>query len=327
MTDASTIDKRERMNTSDETIDVAIIGGGPAGYTAAIYATRYKLKHVMFAEDIGGLMMKADIVENYPGFPSLKGKELMDAFKKHLEALGGLVEAGEVVAIEKTREGFTVKTRTKHFLARSIIVATGSDRRHLGVKGEEEHADGNGVSYCAVCDAFFYKNKVVCVVGGADSAAKEALILSRVAKKVYVIYRKGKLRAEPAMAEKVYSCNNIEVIHNANVREIVGGDDGMVCKVILDTGQEIETQGVFIDVGFIPKSSLAKDLGVKCNKEGEIIVDAECKTNVEGVFAAGDVTNSTLKQAITAAADGAKACTAAFQHVQANRADNACHEP
>ncbi len=322
--DPNTNVKRERLNMTDEKLDVAIIGGGPAGYAAAIYATRYKLKHVMIAEDLGGLMLKADIVENYPGFASIKGGDLMDKFKVHLEALGGISLNEEVTAIAKHGEDFAVETKNKLFVARSVIIATGSDRRKLGVKGETEFADGNGVSYCAICDAAFYKNRVTCVVGGSDSAAKEALILSRVAKKVYVIYRKGKIRAEPTMTEKVYTCSNIEVIHNANVKEIVGDENGMVCKVILDTGKEIETRGVFIDVGFTPRSEMAKVLGVKLNKEGEIIVDGDCKTNVAGVFSAGDVTNNSLKQAITAAADGAKACSAAFQYVQAHRADNVC---
>jgi thioredoxin reductase (NADPH) len=312
---------------TDEKLDVAIIGGGPAGYAAAIYATRYKLNHAMIADDLGGLMLKADIVENYPGFASTKGNDLMDKFKEQLKRLGGTIVNDFVESIAKHGEDFAIKTKESHFIARSVIIATGSDRRKLGVNGEEEYADGSGVSYCAICDAAFYKNRVTCVVGGSDSAAKEALVLSRVAKKVYVIYRKGKIRAEPAMAEKVYTCGNIEVVHNANVKEIVGDESGMVCKVILDTGKEIETSGVFIDVGFTPKSGLAKALGVMLNKEGEIVVDAECKTNVAGVFAAGDVTSNSLKQAITAAADGAKACTAAFQYMQASRSDSACQAP
>ncbi len=324
LVDPTTNASLERKHVTDEKLDVAIIGGGPAGYAAAIYATRYKLKHAMIANDLGGLMLNADIVENYPGFASIKGKDLMGHFKAHLEALGGTVVQDRVKAVARQGQDFAITTETRSFAARTVIVATGSERRKLGVKGEEECADGCGVSYCAICDAAFFKNRVTCVVGGSDSAAKEALVLSRVAKKVYVIYRKGKIRAEPAMAEKVYTCGNIEIVHNANVKEIVADDNGMVCKVILDTGKEIEAKGVFIDVGFTPRSDLVKGLGVKLNKGGEIVVDADCKTNVEGVFAAGDVTNGTLKQAITAAADGARACSVAFQHVQAGRADSAC---
>jgi thioredoxin reductase (NADPH) len=269
-------------------------------------------------------MLYADVVENYPGFAAIKGRELMERFRVHLNELGGAIIDERVITIKKHGDNFAINTEHKQLVARAIIIATGSERRKLGVKGEDEYAGGSGVSYCAICDAAFFKNKITCVVGGSDSAAKEALVLSRVAKKVHVIYRKSKLRAEPAMVEKIYSCGNIEVIHDANVTEIVGDDNGMVCKVKLDTGKEIETRGVFIDVGFIPRSSLVKELGVKLNKAGEILVDGECKTNVQGVFAAGDVTSSTLKQAITAAADGAKACWAAFQHVQAGRVDSAC---
>jgi len=309
---------------SDEKNDLIIIGAGPAGYTASIYAARYMLKNVLVADDLGGLMLNADLVENFPGFPSIQGKELMEKFNAHVSALNVVIEKGLVTGIERDDAGFAVTTRSGQFTARSIIIATGSERRKLGVKGEDEFL-GSGVSYCATCDAAFFKNRVTCVIGGSDSAAKEALVLSRVAKKVYVIYRREKLRAEPMMTEKVYSCGNVEVIHGANVTEIVGEEGGIVEKVLLDTGDEIATSGVFIDVGFTPRSEFARALGVELDEEGQIIVDKDMKTNVEGVFAAGDVTTGTLKQAITAAADGARACWSAFQYIQDKNREMVCN--
>ena len=185
----------------------------------------------------------------------------------------------------------------------------------MGVPGEEECL-GMGVSYCATCDAAFFKNRVCCVVGGSDSAAKEALVLARLAKKVHVIYRKSKIRAEPLLAERVYNAENIEVIHDSNVTQICSNENGIVDKVKLDDGTEVETNGVFIEIGFEPRSDLAIKLGVEVNEKKEIIVDKEGKTNIPGIFAAGDITNNRLKQAITAAGDGAKACWAAYQYIE-----------
>ena len=318
------IDPLKRLHVNDEKNDLIIIGAGPAGYTAAIYAARYMLKTIVIADDLGGLMLTADIVENFPGFPSIHGKELMEKFKDHAESLNATIVKERVTGIAKDDDGFAVTTESSHFTAKTIIIATGSERRKLGVKGEDEFL-GSGVSYCATCDAAFFKNKVTCVIGGSDSAAKEALVLSRVAKKVYIIYRREKLRSEPMMTERVYSCGNVEVIHGANVTEIAGKPDGIVEKVMLDTGDEIATSGVFIDVGYTPRNDLAKTLGVELDAEEQIIVDKDMKTNVEGVFAAGDVTSGTLKQAITAAADGAKACWSAFQYTQAKNKENACN--
>ncbi len=310
-----------------DTHDLVIIGAGPAGYTAGIYAARYKLKHLVIASSPGGLMLTADVIENYPGFPSINGSDLMQRFKEHGASLDVNVLADDVLAVTRTSEGFRIRTRNHgEHGARAIIIATGSERRRLDVPGERECAS-KGVSYCATCDGRFFKNRTVCVVGGSDSAAKEALVLSRVASKVYVIYRKGKLRAEPLMAEKVYGCSNVEVIHGANVVKIIGNERNVVRKVMLDTGREIETNGVFIDIGFIPRSGIVKDVGVLTNSDGEIIVDKDCKTNVHGIFAAGDVTESSLKQAVTAAGDGAKACWAAFQYVQSARSTDACMAP
>lgn len=308
---------------NDETLDLIIIGAGPTGYTAAIYAARYMLKCIVIADIPGGLMLYADIVDNFPGFPGIFGADLMDKLKEHVLSLNATIVQERATSIEKQDDSFYVSTKSKIYPARSIIMATGSERRKLGIKGEDEFL-GSGVSYCATCDVPFFRNKITCVIGGSDSAAKEALVLSRVAKKVYVIYRKEKLRAEPSIAEQVYSCHNVEVIHEANVIEIVGCE-GMVSKVVLDNGNEIPMDGVFIDVGYEPCSEIVKNVGVEMDLENQIIVDKEMKTNIEGIFAAGDVTNSLLKQAITAAADGAKACWSAFRYIQDKFKETACN--
>lgn len=304
---------KENM-ASETTRDVIIVGAGPAGCTAAIYASRYKLDTLMIADEIGGLMLYADMVENFPGFGSIKGKDLMQQMADQaLELQVDLVQA-RVDSIAGTGNFFTVKAGNAIFHARAVILATGTIRRKLGIPGEEENI-GMGVSYCATCDAPFFKKRTCCVIGGSDSAAKEALVLSRIAKKVHVIYRKSRLRAEPLLSDRVYNTANIEVIHDSNVKEICTNEQGLVNKVLLDDGSELETNGVFIEIGFDPNTSIAKDLDVELNEHGEIIVDKNMCTNVPGVFAAGDVTNGILKQAITAAGDGAKASWSAYQHV------------
>ncbi|MHA1847783.1 MAG: NAD(P)/FAD-dependent oxidoreductase [Promethearchaeota archaeon] len=302
-------------------LDLVIIGAGPAGYSAAIYATRYKLETIIIADEVGGLLVNADVVENYPGFPSILGKDLMNKLKMHSESLGVVTINDKVTNISKNESGFKISCKNANFITKAICFATGTKRKKLNIPGEEENI-GMGVSYCATCDAPFFKNRTCCVIGGSDSAAKEALVLSRVAKKVHVIYRRSKLRAEPLLSEKVYNTKNINVIHDANIVEICTNEHGIVDKVILDDGSSIETNGVFIEIGFNPRSELASGIGVNLNEKGEIIVDDNGKTNVPGVFAAGDVTNHELKQAITAAADGAKASWAAYQYITLHCLEN-----
>jgi len=301
----------------DKKYDLITIGAGPAGYTIAIYATRYKLKNAMIAEELGGLMMYSDLVENYPGFPSINGPDLMKNMKEHANSLNVETIEERVISVKKNGKDYLVETNNKEFITKTVCFATGTERRKLNVPGEEENI-GMGVSYCATCDAPFFRNRTCCVIGGSDSAAKEALVLSKVAKKVYIIYRKKKIRAEPLLADRVYSTENIEVIHDANVLEICTNEDCIVDRVKLDVGSEVKTNGVFIEIGFDPRSLLAADLGVKINDKKEIIVDAEGRTNLPGIFAAGDVTNNKLKQAITAAGEGAKVSWAAYQYIELN---------
>ncbi|MHA1700221.1 MAG: NAD(P)/FAD-dependent oxidoreductase [Promethearchaeota archaeon] len=296
--------------------DLIIIGTGPAGYSAAIYSSRYKLDTALIGEDLGGLLLYTDIIENFPGFASIKGNQLAKRFKEHVEKFNVEIIEKRVINIIQDGKNFKIITADDEALStKALILATGTTRRQLGVPGEVEGL-GSGVSYCATCDAPFFKNRICCVIGGSDSAAKEALVLSRVAKKVHVIYRRSRLRAEPLLAEKVYNTSNIKVIHDANVKEICVNDSGIVESVKLDDGKIIKTHGVFIEIGFNPRSDLAKKLGVKLNERNEIVIDNCGRTNIPGVFAAGDVTNAELKQVITAAGDGARAAWAAYQYIQ-----------
>lgn len=293
--------------------DTIIIGGGPAGMTAAIYAARYKLNALVLAESYGGTANEAHWVENWPGEPSITGNELMKKFQQHVESFDVESKLGRVVNIEK--DGlFKVQTEREIFHAESIILTLGTQRRKLGVKGEEEFL-GKGVSYCAHCDAFFYKNKKVAVVGGNDSAAQAALVLAQHAEKVYILYRGEELRCEPLWKEKIEEKKNIEVLNNTTVEEIQG--ENAVTSVKLNNG-ELETNGVFIEIGAVPNNELAKPLGIELSDDEHIKVNTQQETNVPGVFAAGDMTKGSIdfKQIIVASAHGATAAFSAFKYLK-----------
>lgn len=304
------------------TYDVAIVGGGPAGLTAAIYAARFRLKAVVLAREPGGLLVNTHLIENWPGEKSLSGAELMEKIQSHAEALGAEIRLAEVDGIsKKAGKGagsgtFVLKTDGGEIESRSVLLATGTVHRKLRVPGEEEF-HGKGVSYCAVCDAAFFRDKTVCVVGGSDSAAKEALLLAGFAKKVYIIYRKEKIRAEPINAERVAKERKIEIISGTNVVQVKGSR--FVESVVLDKpfkgSKELKLEGVFVDIGYEPQSGLAKKLGAKLTPGGEIIAGPDGATSVPGVYAAGDVTSSGFRQAVTAAAQGASACNSIYNFI------------
>ncbi|MEM7819988.1 MAG: FAD-dependent oxidoreductase [Candidatus Aenigmatarchaeota archaeon] len=298
---------------ADKMFDIVIIGGGPAGLTAAIYAARFKMSAVVLAKMPGGLLTSAHLIENWPGFESITGIELMKRIQDHVEKLGVKVLIEDVIDINKSKEGFKVRTEGKTYDARTILFATGTERRRLGVRGESDFL-GKGVSYCAVCDGPFFKEKTVAVVGGSDAAAKEALLLTRWAKKVYIIYRKQEIRPEPATADAVKANKKIEIVANANVTEIMG--KRFVEAVQLDNGKKLSVDGVFIEIGGNPISAMAKKLGVSLNDRGEIVTDKDGRTNVPGIYAAGDVTNRTYKQALMAAAEGASAIFSAYRFMK-----------
>ncbi len=294
--------------------DVIILGGGPAGVAAGIYAKRYNMNMVLITESIGGLINETHEIDNYPGFPMISGAELAMKFEEHLRKLEVPIEYSEVESVEKQGEKFIVKTANgKTFESISIIIALGSRKKRLGVEGEKK-LKGRGVSYCATCDAAFFKDKVVGVVGGNDSAAEAAMLLSKHASKVYVIYRREKIRAKPSLTEQIYSNPKIEVIHNTNVARLIG--ESKLEKAVLNNGTELSLDGLFVEIGQEPSTQAVEKLGLELDPAGYIKTDERMRTNIEGAFAAGDIRTTPLRQVVTAAADGAIAATSAFIHVQ-----------
>lgn len=297
--------------------DTIIIGTGVAGYSAAIYNARFKLNTLVLGKRIGGLLQDTHVVENWPGIKSISGADLMKNLKEHVESYKVEIKEEEVIDVKKESYDFTVKTKKQEYKAKTIIFATGSERRKLDVKGAKEF-ENKGVSYCALCDGPLFKDKTVAVIGGSDSASKEALLLSEHAKKVYIIYRKDKLRAEPINLQRVLKNEKITIIYNTNITEIKG--DKFVNSVMLDTNyknqKELQVDGVFIEIGQMPGSYLVERLGVKVNEKNEIIINKDSETNVDGVFAAGDVTNTKFKQGIVAAAEGSTASFSLYKYIK-----------
>lgn len=298
--------------------DLIVIGAGGAGLAGGMYAARLGLKTLILGTShgselpIGGVITTTNLVENYPGFIRLTGTELAKHLENHAKSYD-LVSIKEetVEKIEKSKSSFSIKTNKNSYEGKTILFATGTKWRKLEVPGGKEF-ENRGVNYCALCDGPLFKNKTVAVVGGSDSAAKDALVLAEHAKKVYIIYRGDKIHPEPINLQRVENNKKIEIINNTNITEVKGSK--LVEKVILDKAykekKELELDGVFVAIGHIVLSDLAKTLGVTLNKKGEIIIDHKTsETNVNGVFAAGDVTDKQFKQLITGVAD---ACTAAY---------------
>lgn len=305
------------IQMAEDLYDVVIIGGGVSGLGAAIYAKRLGMKTIVVAEKPGGTIILTNDIANYPGFKKITGMELSDKIRDHAKDYGIETVTKTVTKVEKCKEGcFKVFTDDEYFHTKTIIFAAGTEWRKLNVPGEKEFAS-KGVHYCALCDGAFYKDKIIGVVGGSDSAAKEALLLAEYGKKVYIIYRKEKIRPEPINAKKVEENKKIEIINNTNVTEIKGNKT--VTYVILDKpyqgSKEFKLDALFIEIGHIPLSNLAKEIGVELNKRGEIIIDRESKTNTPGFFAAGDVTDTRFKQAITGVAEGATAAYSAYHYI------------
>ncbi len=301
--------------------DVVIIGGGVTGFASAMYSGRLGMKTLVIGETFGGTIILTDTVENYPGFKKITGQELADKLKEHALDYKDFVEIKEkrVTKIEKTGDNgcFNVFMGEEQVQGKSVIFATGTKHRELKVPGHDEYKN-KGVHYCALCDGFFYKDKKVAVIGGSDSAVKEALVLAQHAEKVYIIYRKEKVRAEPVNLKRMQNQPKIEVINNTNVTEIKGDDKG-VTQVILDKpyngSNELKLDGVFVAIGHIPLSELAKDVGVELNEKNEIKINRKSETNVQGFYAAGDITDTHFKQAIIGVAEGVMAAYSAYEYI------------
>lgn len=305
--------------------DVVIIGLGIAGYTAAVYAARYKLSTMLIGAEEGGMGMTAAEVGNWPGEIEIRGPELMEKFKNHALSFGDAVQQkiGRVEKVEKIDGGFRLTLQGGETVeGKTIIFATGSNKRHLGAPGEEEFA-GKGVTYCATCDAFFYRNKTVAVLGGGDSAVEGAAIAAQVAAKVYLVHRRNEFRAEPYWVEKVKEKTNIEFVLERNVVEIHG--DQKVTGIKLDKpfeGQDVlKVDGVFIEIGSTPAVALPLQLGCALDAKGHLQVDEGMRTNVPGVFGAGDVTSGSnhFAQFTTAAGEGTVAVNSAFHYLQSGK--------
>ena len=294
-----------------EVYDLAIVGGGPAGLTAYLYAARARLNTVLIEKlSPGGQVLVTDFVENYPGFPDgLPGWELMDRFVAHVKKLGLNQVRDEVtgLALEGELKRLSLSSG-KSLLSRAVIIATGAKPNQLGVPGEKELL-GKGVSYCATCDGPFFRDQVVAVVGGGNTAVQEAIFLTKFARQVFLIHRRDKLRAQKILQERAFANEKITFVWDSVVTEILGREKVEAVKVKnRKTGEEkvLQVDGVFIFVGIKPQSDFVKGV-LKLDEKGFIITDAEMRTEVPGVFAAGDVRSKACRQIVTAAGDGATA--------------------
>ncbi|MGO1404967.1 thioredoxin-disulfide reductase [Agrococcus casei] len=301
--------------------DVIIIGSGPAGYTAAIYAARANLSPVLFASSVesGGDLMTTTDVENYPGFPTgIQGPELMFNMQQQAERFGTEVRLEDVTSLELDGDVKKVWVGEELFETKTLIFATGSAYRKLGVEGEER-LSGRGISWCATCDGFFFKGKNLVVVGGGDSAMEEAMFLTTFADKVTIVHRSETFRASPVMLDRARANEKIEFITNSAVSRVIG-EEAVTSLELTDTvtgaTSEIEIDGLFIAIGSDPRTHLIHDK-LTLNDDGTIVVDGRSsKTNIEGVFAAGDVVDGTYRQAVTAAASGMVAALDAQHHLE-----------
>ncbi len=305
--------------------DFVVIGAGVTGLSASMYGARLGMKTLCLGTShgsempVGGVITTTNIVENYPGFIRLSGNELADKIRDHALSYP-LVEVKEekVESIRKEENNFIIKTENGEYYGKSILFATGTKWRKLQIPGSTEF-ENRGVVYCALCDSPLFKDKVVAVVGGSDSAAKDALVAAEHASKVYIIYRGDEIRAEPVNLQRIKENKKIEIITNTNIIEIKGKN--FVEKVILDKEyngkKELEVGGVFVAIGHIALSNLAKEIGVNLNEKGEIIMDHRTsETNLPGVYAAGDVGDKPFKQAITGVAEGCTAAHSAFEYIK-----------
>ena len=301
--------------------DLIIIGGGPAGITAGIYATRKKIKILLIAKDFIGQIGKTNEVDNYPGFSKISGLDLMKKFEEHLKKFSFEIKKQKVIKVEKIQQGFAVKTEEKEeFLTKTIIVATGKDPRPLEAEGEKEYI-GRGVSYCSICDGPFFQNKAVAVIGGGNSGFEAALDLVKYAKRIFIFEKSEKIIADEILRDRAKKEKKIEIHTNTEIKKIEGNNkvqDLIYQDLKTRKTYQVPTDGVFIQIGSIPATGFLKDL-VEFNQTDEIKVDFEtCATSCSGIWAAGDVNNGEWKQIIIAASDGARAALAVYEYLQKN---------
>jgi thioredoxin reductase (NADPH) len=311
--------------------DLIIIGGGPGGLAAGIYAMRAALKTVLIEMGApGGQVNNSDSVENWPGDEHIGGAELAMKLALHAQSYGLEIRSAEVVELEPGLEFHTVKLADSSTLhAHAVILATGGNPRKLNIPGEGEFY-GKGVSYCAVCDGLFFRNKTVVVIGGGDTAAEESLYLAKLAKQVYIVHRRDTLRAGALLQQRVKAECKIEIIWNSVVTEIRADDDGVTAVDLKDTRtgeqRELATDGVFIFIGFDPNNQLVP-AGTKMNADGYVVTDDKCETNCPGIYVIGDLREKYARQIVLSAADGCTAALAAAHYVETRKASEVCELP
>lgn len=294
--------------------DVIIIGAGPAGLTAGLYAARYNLKVLIIGKLVGGLIAAPYDVCNYPTYKKIKAIDLTKKMEEQVKALGVEIKEEEVLDVKGKDEDFEVFSNVGKFSAKKIIMATGTKRVKLNLPGEKEFV-GKGVSYCAICDAGFYKNKTVGIVGGGNSAFSSAFLLAQFAKKVYIIYRRDKFfRAEAVSVKKAEKSKKVELMLDSKVTKITGKEK--LEEIEINEKTKLKLDGLFVEGGTVPWDELSKKLKLKF--EGNfVVVDKNQRTNIKGVFAAGDMTNNPLKQIVTACAEGAVAANSVYGELSA----------
>lgn len=305
--------------SAEKIYDLIIIGAGPAGMTAAVYASRANLSTLMLERGIpGGQMANTEEVENYPGFDSILGPELSSKMFEHAKKFGAEYAYGDVSTVIDGKEYKTIKAGSKEYKTRAIIITTGAEYKKMGIPGESE-LGGRGVSYCAVCDGAFFRNKNLIVIGGGDSAVEEGIYLTRFAEKVTIVHRRDKLRAQKIIQDRAFANEKIDFMWNSTVEE-VNDKDGKVGSVAVKSTvdgsmSEVQADGVFIYIGMNPLTAPFKDLGI-LNEAGYIPTNDKMETSVPGIYAAGDVRDKTLRQIVTATGDGSIAAQAVQEYIE-----------
>ena len=294
--------------------DIIIIGSGIAGLTSAIYALNNKRKVLILeSKTYGGQIINSNIINNYPGFLEISGFDLMTNIYNQVKNLGGVIKYEEVLEITKNKK---VITKNETYEAKSIIISTGLSPRKLNLENEDKFI-GKGISYCATCDGSFYKDKDVMVVGGGNTAIEDVIYLSNICKKVYLVYRRKELRKDVNLTEKVKELSNVEIIYNSNIEKL-NGDESLNSVDIINKDTEkitnIIINGLFVAIGKIPSGNIFKDL-LNVTENGYIITDEDCHTNIDGIYAAGDIRKKRLRQLVTAASDGAIAAIEAIKYI------------
>lgn len=302
--------------------DLIIIGAGPAGITASIYASRYKIKHLLIGEIPGGLITEAHSVCNFPGENEINGFDLMEKMQKHAKDLGAeMLSMEKVLEIKKEGDLFKIETESKKtFLSKKILLATGTKHRKLNIENEEKYL-GRGLAYCATCDAMFFKDKIVAVVGGGNSALTAALYLSKVAQKVYLLVRNEEFNGELVWVDQVKDSKNIEIFYNSSIKAL-GGESSLEFLEIEKDSEliNLSLNGLFVEIGTEPEYLLTSQLGLELEKS-YIKVDSEQRTSLDGVWAAGDISSNSafFRQVITACSEGAVAAYSIFSDLQKNK--------